>query len=140
LAKSKYEKYILTELKMDGDPEEAAKYAEYGIDILWMDSINTPGAFQMNCAWYFKSLDQGPPAHTHDCGEILGFFSGDPKNPHDLGGEVEFWMEDEKFIITKSAMIFIPAGVKHCPLILRRVDRPLFHFSVVTSGQYKAIQ
>jgi len=26
--------------------------------------------------------------------------------------------------------------MKHCPLILRRVDRPIFHFSVVTSGEW----
>jgi hypothetical protein len=30
--------------------------------------------------------------------------------------------------------------MKHCPLILRRVDRPIFHFSTVTSGQYKFIK
>jgi mannose-6-phosphate isomerase-like protein (cupin superfamily) len=53
-----------------------------------------------------------------------------------MGGEVEFWMEDEKFIINKSCMIFVPAGVKHCPLYLKRVDRPIFHFTVVTSPLY----
>jgi hypothetical protein len=45
-------------------------------------------------------------------------------------------MEDEKFIINKSCMIFVPAGIKHCPLILKRVDRPIFHFTVVTSPLY----
>ena len=33
-------------------------------------------------------------------------------------------------------MVFIPAGLKHCPLILKRVDKPIFHFSVVTSGHW----
>jgi hypothetical protein len=33
-------------------------------------------------------------------------------------------------------MLFIPAGMKHCPLIIKRADRPIFHFTVVTGGQY----
>ena len=53
-----------------------------------------------------------------------------------LGGEVEFWIEDEKHMITRSCLIFIPGGMKHCPLLLTRVDRPIFHFSTVTSGEY----
>ena len=74
--------------------------------------------------------------HVHDCPEIIGFFGGNPESPYDLGAEVEFWLEDEMHLITTSAMIFVPAGLKHCPLILRRVDRPIFHFSVLTGGHY----
>ena len=33
-------------------------------------------------------------------------------------------------------MIFVPAGLTHCPLVLRRVDRPIFHFTVVPAGYY----
>ena len=74
--------------------------------------------------------------HTHDCPEIIGFFSNDPDNPNELGGEIEFWFEDEKHIITKSCLIFVPAGLKHCPLIIRKADRPIFHFSTLTEGEY----
>ena len=91
----------------------------------------------MNCSWYLrppaKPMEEG---HSHDSDEIIGFFGSDPQNPHDLGGEIEFWLEDEKYILTKSCLIFAPKGMKHCPLILRRVDRPIFHFSTVSGGQY----
>jgi hypothetical protein len=33
-------------------------------------------------------------------------------------------------------MLFIPAGMKHMPLRILRVDRPVFHFSVVTEPHY----
>jgi hypothetical protein len=33
-------------------------------------------------------------------------------------------------------MVFIPAGMNHCPLKLNRVDKPIFHFSVVTGSSY----
>jgi hypothetical protein len=44
--------------------------------------------------------------------------------------------EDEPHIITSSALIFIPKGMKHCPLILKRVDEPIFHFSTVAGLHY----
>ena len=137
MPESKYGNYVVTELKMpDFSPEAAAQYATFGKRVLWMDKNVVPGAFQMSCSWYLKRLEKGPAAHTHDVDEILGFFSSDFKNPYDLGGEIELWLGDEKQIITKSAMVFIPAGMKHCPLNLNRIDRPVFHFSVVTGGKY----
>lgn len=138
MAKSKYAKYIVTELK---EPEQkriiAADYAKYARRILWMDEDVVPGAFHMNTSWFLKAaatLENVP--HSHDNPEIVGFFSCDPQNPHDLGAEVEFWLEDEKQTITKSAMIFVPPHMVHCPMILRRVDRPIFHFTVVINGLY----
>jgi mannose-6-phosphate isomerase-like protein (cupin superfamily) len=133
---SKYSKYVVTELKAPFSPEANARYNTFGKRILWMDKNVVPGAFQMSCAWYLKPLTKGPEPHVHDADEILGFFSSDPNNPYDLGGEIEFWLADEKFMITKSTMVFIPAGIKHCPIVIHRVDRPIIHFSVVTEGQW----
>ncbi|HTY81624.1 MAG TPA: hypothetical protein VMB24_02475 [Dehalococcoidales bacterium] len=138
MPKSKNAKYIVTELY---EPEQkriiAREYAKYARRILWMDEDVVPGAFHMNTSWFLKA---GPTtenvAHEHDDPEIIGFFSCDPDNPYDLGAEVEFWIDGEKNLITKSAMIFMPPHVKHCPMILNRVDRPIFHFTVVTNGHY----
>ena len=52
----------------------------------------------------------------------------------------EIWLDGEKHIITKTALVFVPAGMKHCPLILRRVDRPIFHFTTVTGHHYDKIE
>ena len=138
MSKSKYGKYVVTDLIV---PEEKKKieadYSKYARRILWMDENVVEGAFHMNTAWYLKeatTLEDKP--HVHDADEIIGFFGNDPENPHDLGGEIEIWLEDEKQVITKSAMLFVPAGMKHCPLILKRVDRPIFHFTTVPGGRY----
>ncbi|MFA5309343.1 MAG: hypothetical protein WC370_07680 [Dehalococcoidales bacterium] len=137
MPESKYSQYVVTELKAPNfRPEFVEMYKQFATRILWMDKNVVPGAFQMNCSWYLKPSTHGAEPHKHDVDEIIGFFSSDPENPHDLGGEVEIWLEDEQFVLTKSAMIFAPAGMNHCPLIIRRVDRPIFHFSVVTGGQY----
>jgi len=91
----------------------------------------------MNTSWFLKAaqtLEDRP--HVHDTDEIIGFFGSDPENPYDLGGEVEIYLEDEKHVIDRTAMIFVPAGMVHCPLVITRVDRPIFHFTTVTGGKY----
>lgn len=138
LSQSKYGKYVVTELKMPEEKQKInAEYSKYASRILWMDEDVVEGAFHVNASWYLKAATTlADKPHVHDADEIIGFFSSDPDKPYDLGGEVEIWLEDEKQVITKSAMIFIPAGMSHCPLILKRVDRPIFHFSIVPSGLY----
>jgi hypothetical protein len=138
MSESKYGKYVITDLVL---PEEKKKieadYSKYAKRILWMDENVVEGAFHMNTAWFLnaaETLEDKP--HVHDTDEIIGFFGNDPRNPYDLGAEIEIWLEDEKQVITKSALLFVPAGMKHCPLILKRVDRPIFHFTTVTGRLY----
>ncbi len=135
-------KYVITELVMpEARHKIAAEYAKYAERILWMDENVVEGAFQMNTAWYLKAgptLEDRP--HVHDTDEIIGFFGSDPADPHDLGGEVEIWLEDEKHVIDRTAMIFVPAGMVHCPLVINRVDRPIFHFTTVTGRLYDKIE
>jgi hypothetical protein len=131
-------KYVVTELRMPESKHQiAAEYSRYAERILWMDENVVEGAFHMNTAWYLKAgptLEDRP--HVHDTDEIIGFFGSDAADPHDLGGEVEIWLEDEKHVIDRSAMIFVPAGMVHCPLVINRVDRPIFHFTTVTGRRY----
>lgn len=63
---------------------------------------------------------------------------GDPDDPAALGGEVELWIEDERHLLTKSCLVYIPAGVHHCPMNFLRVDRPILHFSTgMTAEAYE---
>lgn len=138
MEETKYGKYVVSELKIpDSKKRITAEYEKYAKRILWLDDNVVEGAFHMNTAWYLKAADtlESRP-HTHDSDEIIGFFGNNPEDPYDLGGKIEIWLEDEKHIITRTSMIFVPAGMKHCPLIIRRVDRPIFHFTTVPGGQY----
>jgi hypothetical protein len=139
---SRTAKYVVTELKVpEAKLKIAEAYSRYAERILWMDEDVVPGAFHMNTAWYLKAgptLEDQP--HVHDTDEIIGFFGSDPTDPHDLGGEVEIWLEDEKHVIDRSAMIFVPAGMVHCPLVINRLDRPIFHFTTVTGRQYDKLE
>ena len=119
-------------------------YEQFGKRIHWVDSNNMPGAFQMNTSWWYKPNKEimekagiaNKMRHSHPYPEILGFYGSDPENPFDLGGEVELYIDDEAHIITKSTMVFIPPNILHCPITVLKVDRPIFHFSVVMNEIY----
>jgi hypothetical protein len=137
MAELKYQKYIITEAKA---PESIPSYRHESAEVsspgmtrlasLGEDGL--PGAPHLGCMWFLPrprniSEKPGVEAHTHNFDEILGFYGCDPYDPSDLNGEVEFWIEDEKYLLTKSCIIYIPKGIKHCPLFIRRLDKPLFH-------------
>ena len=107
--------------------------------VMWLDDKIIPGAFYSEAVWIWPecaSERSVAKAHTHPFDEIITFFGTNWEVPYDLCGEVELWLEDEKFVMTKNFLAFIPAGMKHCPLIVRRVDRPIFHFNVGSGAQY----
>jgi quercetin dioxygenase-like cupin family protein len=133
---SKYAKYIVQDLHEPLSAEKAKEYATYARRILWIDNKVVPGAFQMNCSWYLKKKDIALEEHVHDGDEIIGFYGNDYKDPYNLHGEVEFWVGGQKQVINRTSMVFVPAGMRHSPLILKRADRPIFHFSVVNEGQW----
>jgi hypothetical protein len=125
---TKYGKYIVTELKAPRlPPGMADDYAKWAKRVLWMDNNVVEGAFNSICSWYLRPPEKQLGQHSHDYGEMIGFFGSDPQDPYVLGGEIEFWLEDEKHILTRSCLIYVPAGLKHCPMIIRRVDRPILH-------------
>ena len=136
-----YGGYIVQTLQTPKFDEEFQKfYATYANRLLWMDSKVVPGAFQMNTSWYMSASDVRPllkhEEHSHDFDEIIGFLGSDPENPYELGGEIEVGINGELHRLTKSSIIFLPAGIKHLPLSLLRVDRPILHFSVCMSPVY----
>lgn len=134
----KYEKYILTELKVPKDLQyRQEQYSKRATRILWLEDEIMEGASSVILSWYWKATEkEGTPSHVHDYDEILGFIGSDPQNPHDLGGEVEYWMEDEKYILKKSCLIWTPKGLRHCPLKVTRVDRPILFLAISMAKKY----
>lgn len=121
------------------EPGFKGLYDKFAHRIAWIDGNVVPGAFQMNTAWYSAIPERDPifMEHVHDgADELIGFIGSDPGNPNDLGGEIEFTIDGEAHLLTKSSIIFAPAGLAHNPMRILRVDRPIFHFSVVTTRLY----
>ena len=141
MAARKYEKYILDEIRTPQHTQEmdaAHHYADRATRILWLEDEIMKGATSIILSWYWKATEkEGSPSHVHDFDEVVGFIGNDPQNPSDLGGEVEFWMEDEQYFLTKSCLILCPAGLRHCPLRVTRVERPFIFLAVSLTGKYQ---
>lgn len=149
----KYGKLIMQELKLPAihaTPQAVADYEALGRKrIHWIDGDNMPGAFQLNTSWYLapnREQQLNPDAktntytkwqpHVHDTDEMLCFYGSDPDDPYNLNGEIEIHIDGEPHILTKSSLIFLPAGLPHTPPLVNRVERPIFHFSMVLTSDY----
>lgn len=82
--------------------------------------------------------------HKHDYEEIFLFLGTDPKNPRDLGAEVEFWVgegeETEKISFTTSSSIYIPPGVAHFPQFWRNVKRPVMTVVIMPDSSERVLK
>jgi hypothetical protein len=140
-------KYFVTELRdVAGDADwtpvfadnEARRLLSLGGDVL-------KGAFYMETAWFLpgdwpqktgslKSRTIG--AHKHDFDETIAWVGTDPKDPHNLNGEIEIWIDGKQNVIDKSFIAFVPAGVEHGPINIRKITKPMFHFTAGMGKKY----
>lgn len=68
--------------------------------------------------------------------QMLCFYGSNPDDPYNLNGELEIYIGDEAHILTRSTLIFVPAGVVHSRPLFNRIDQPIFHVSMVLSTEY----
>ena len=140
MAETKYGKYIVTEPRFPKGvtPHPVPPEKRTGEVILVSDNEVIEGAFYLNCALIWKASGKGSPggSHTHDWDEYIGFIGSDPEDPHNLNGEVEITLGDEVHTLTKSSAVFVPRGLSHCPVVFKRVDKPIFYFSTGPKSIY----
>ena len=129
MSESKYGKYVISEPRVENvayHPVKDVKGVTFP-DEIYLDGEILEGApVVLDIGWRFQVPEPDPVewAHTHDFDEVLCFIGTDPEHPHDLGGEIEFHIGDEKHTFDTTTTIYIPKGLSHCPFIHKRVDRP----------------
>jgi hypothetical protein len=142
MAENKYGKYIIDNFNgrpvsdVRDDDEFQKALPDMAHLIAYLDSNMLKGGFYTEVMWYHKATPARVEPHTHDFNEVLAFIGGNPDDYTNLNGEIELWLGDEKHTLTKSCMVFIPKGLKHCPMVVKRVDRPILHFSLGPGAVY----
>ncbi|MDY6825585.1 MAG: hypothetical protein SVV67_00175 [Bacillota bacterium] len=124
--------YIITDLNKVPD--------KLGTRLYCLHSGVFEGAPYLDCAWFSPQQEERvvvDKGHVHDYPEVITFFGSDPDDPADLCGVVELWLDGKPQTLTKSCIIFVPSGMEHCPLIIKRADRPIFHFATSNDPNYK---
>jgi hypothetical protein len=97
----------------------------------YMSGVQVPGVkYYIEYGWTFgmpfsKSLGTSIPEMVHkDYDEIMLFLGGDPQNPEDLGGVVEFYVGGQLLTFDTTSALFIPRGLRHGPLRYKKYQRP----------------
>lgn len=131
MAETKYGKHILTDLIRD-----IGHYTGYSL-LSHEGELNADCSIGYHCISAPISFDK---PHSHDFVELLCFIGGNPTDITDLGAEIEFCMgeEQEKHIITKTAVVSMPAGLVHCPINITKVDKPIVFLEISLTSKYGA--
>jgi hypothetical protein len=142
MSMSELEKYF-----RKGVVATATPHPEVSAPRLGLNSNEGFGKRNFSMSWWAitKPFMMVTENHAHDFDQFLIFAGGDLTNMPDLGGVVELTLSQdgkklEKFVITEATMVYIPAGLYHCPLNFKEIKDPrkpiLFH-DLFFSPEYK---
>lgn len=140
MAETKYGKHFITEpIEFITEPIEFGPMLHICGD---NDCYGTlfpgfPVEVQLMCiSWPGKMI---PEPHAHDVDEIFFVFGSNPKNYFEFSAEIEIMMgeEQERHIVDKTTIIYIPAGILHCPINILKVDKPFQWMHVLFQGKYQ---
>jgi hypothetical protein len=146
MARLKYSKYIVTEpkpvpLELKAKFEAERKKRKSTIEstrLLTVDDEIIKDFFYVDCNWLWKGSaeDTVEEPHAHDFDEVIGFIGSNRQDPHDLGGKITIWLDNQEHVLTKSCLIFVPAGTRHCPILFNRIDTPVMFVTISPVKRY----
>ncbi len=104
-----------------------------------------PGA-GINMGWqmFVKPIKLELQSHHHDVDEYLFFLGAQlPDFTANFDAEIEIFLGDEyeRHVITKPTVLFIPRGMEHNPLNIKKLDKPMLlsalHCAPYFNGVYQ---
>lgn len=131
---SKYGKLILTDKLIRDIPHYAGK------SIVAHDGeLDTDCSIGYHCISKPMSFDR---VHSHDFPEMLCFIGGNPLDICDLGAEIEITLGEERetHIITSTAVVVLPPGLLHCPIVIKKVEKPIVFLEVSLTRVWKPVE
>jgi len=130
VAETKYGKYFIEKPMLEGmfAPRIRFSSGEY-----FADSGLT---LQVNCITEPWLVEEEP--HTHEFDQFLFFFGANPMDMADFQAEVELTLgeEGEKHVITEMTVVHIPKGMFHCPLLFKKIGKPIMFMTVALTSEY----
>lgn len=99
--------------------------------LTYMSGVQIPGVkYYIEMGWTFdmpesKNPNAAMPEMAHkNFEEIVLHIGGDPDNPEELGGDIEFHVGGQPLQFNTSAGLFIPKGLRHGPIFCREYRKP----------------
>jgi hypothetical protein len=84
--------------------------------------------------WVFGMPDPNPHIFKHvhrDYEELVLHFGTDYEHPEELGGEIEFTVGGQPLKVDKTAIVFVPKGIIHGPLIWKKYSAPHLEMAII---------
>ena len=144
MAKTKYGNLITTNREQpEGPPEWFSKVPRdpaSGQIVTWLDHDVIPGGFYYESFMALKptlagSYNDSPQIHD-DWDEVIGVYGTNPADPTKLFGEVQLGLGGETHSLTRSCAVFIPRGLQHGPLVVKKVTTPIILVTTGNSPKY----
>ncbi len=111
--------------------------------ISFRGNSDLPGAgINFGFRYYVKPFKMELQSHHHDVDEYLFFLGGQlPDLTANFDAEIEIFLgpEYERHIITKPCILFIPKGMEHNPMDIKRVGKPLLFMPLLLSPYFNGV-
>jgi hypothetical protein len=126
---SKYGKYVI---------QKPVAIGGYGPEFIYVGDREYDSNFTIMFLRITEPTLMEEYPHSHDFDMYLYFMSFDPDNMGELGADIEIGLGPEREIhkITVPTTVYIPAGMVHCPLEFKRVDKPVLFVHCTLASQY----
>jgi hypothetical protein len=90
--------------------------------------------YYIEFGWIYGMPEPNPHIHKHahkKFDEIVLHIGGDPKNPLDLGGEIEFYVGGQPLTFSTNTALFMPKGMEHGPLTWKKFSKPHIEMAIM---------
>lgn len=137
MAETKYGKYILSNAIRHPIPKNRSELPGVSAKAEFWPEISG-----VNCNFGVHTITEPyllpDPPHKHDFDEYLFFIGGNILNFEEFDAEIEVAIgeEWERHIITSTSVIYLPSGLQHCPIHVKRVGKPFLFGHIMLSGKY----
>ena len=125
------------EIAAEGDPEDfVVKPQAY-----FRGASQIPGAeFNQSFQIFVKPFFLDRVQHRHIKDEYLIFLGASFPNVFDFDAKIEFTIgkgdEAETYLITQPTVVRVPAGVYHCPLNFKEVNKPVLFLATLFTPMF----
>jgi hypothetical protein len=131
MAGSKYEKYLVR--KPLYERKRGMKNRQSPTMTYMSAALVREASCYLDFGWIYgiPGSSPGMSEHKHETDEIVLYIGGDPGNPEDLGGEIEYFIAGQPHIFSSSAALYLPRGLRHGPVVWKKFTRPHIEMTLV---------
>ena len=130
-----YEQYVVRSPMREAGPITATGRMNPTMTYMSQAQVQVSDIY-LEFGWIWGMVKPGIEKMTHaKADEIVMHIGGDPKNPEDLGADMEFGIEDELMQFNTTYAMWIPKGLSHGPLNWHAVRKPHIEMAIMLGAQ-----